>query len=83
MPLVPLGDLELERLRCQHIRAGALYEDSLTVFAQIGLADHSLERSYLLHNMEYVALAPVNWSRQPTRLTAIGAPATSGAARSA
>jgi Tfp pilus assembly protein PilF len=55
MTLDALGDLE--RSRGAHARAGELYEQSLAVFAQIGLAEHSLQRPHLMHNLGYVALA--------------------------
>jgi DNA-binding CsgD family transcriptional regulator len=48
---------DLERSRGEHPRAGALYEESLTLFAQIGLAEHPVETPILLHNLGYVALA--------------------------
>jgi predicted ATPase/DNA-binding CsgD family transcriptional regulator len=55
MTVGTLGDVE--RARGQHTKAGLLYEQSLALFADIGLADHPIERPYLLHNLGYVALA--------------------------
>ncbi len=55
MTVGTLGDVE--RARGQHAQAGLLYEQSLALFAELGLADHPIERPYLLHNLGYVALA--------------------------
>jgi DNA-binding CsgD family transcriptional regulator/Tfp pilus assembly protein PilF len=55
MTLVPLGDLE--RSTGDYASAGRHYEEALASLVDIGLADHSLEHPYLLHNLGYVALA--------------------------
>jgi predicted ATPase/DNA-binding CsgD family transcriptional regulator len=55
MTVGTLGDVE--RSRGRHVRAGQLYEQSLALFTEIGLANHPIERPYLLHNLGYVALA--------------------------
>ena len=58
-----LGDLE--RARGGHLRAGALYEESSALFAELGLDD----QPSLAHNLGYVALAVGDSSRAWARFT--------------
>jgi hypothetical protein len=62
MTLNAVGDLE--RGRGEHSRAGARYEESLALFAELRLAD---QQQVLLHNLGYVALAAGNDSLAATR----------------
>jgi tetratricopeptide (TPR) repeat protein len=55
MTLMSLGDVE--RSRGAHVRAGALYEESLAVFTEFHLDEHPFGFPAVLHNLGYVALA--------------------------